>query len=357
MPSWNDSSMRITKNVFLDTSAIIAQNFNFSSPALAAIEKLAHDGEANLLTTSIVIREVEANIKERIKNAEVGIGRIKTSHSILKNITQPSARAILSPFDAEKATSELISRYLEYRKRTKTHTIPLESASASDVFDAYFSGQPPFDDEKKKSEFPDAFNIYALESWCKSTNEKVYVVATDPDIARHCRQSERLILLPRAGEYADLFNRESATMRLVEESTQENLDPLREAITKTFEESGFYLDDLEGDVNEVKVEEVEIGDLSLLTVDGGVAQFEVSGNINFSADISYDDPETGIWDSEDKVTIGMERVNPEVDRTVEYTLTADVNIGEDGRFKSVRGIKFNDNDFGFSAIEDDYPYK
>jgi hypothetical protein len=349
--------MRVTKNIFLDTSAIVAQNFDFRSPALVALEKLARDGEARLLVTSITIREVESNIRDRIATAETALTRVKTNHPILKNIPDISVQAILAPFDAARAAGQLIDAFSEYRQRTGTEIVPLTSASAEEVFDSYFARRPPFGDGKKKSEFPDAFTISALESWCRSRKEKAYVAATDPDVAGFCENSEWLVHLARAGEYVELFHRESAAMRLVEESAQERVEDLTGSISRAFEGCGFYLHDLEGDVNGVDVLDVEIEELSLLKVEAAVAQFEVTAAIKFLAEISYDDPESGFWDSEDKVMIGMETVNAEVERTVEVTLTADVKLSPEGRYDSVTSVQFPDRDFGVNAIDDGYPYK
>lgn len=348
--------MRVTRNIFLDTSAIVQQNFDFSSPSLKRLEELAAVGEARLLTTAIVIREVESNMLKRLKEAATSLSRIQANHSILKNLTSDLAQTLFDSFDVARAHQELVAQFTQYRERTGMTTLSLDTASADDVFDSYFSARAPFDDLKKKSEFPDAFNMSILDNWCRQHHDEVYVVSSDPDLTRHCDQSDCLTHLTRPGDYVDLYSRESAAMRLVEDSTQEHIKDLETAIAAEFSNSGFYLDDQEGEVNDVEVSEVTIDDLSLLKVDDDIAKYEIAGQVSFKAEIEYDDLNTAIWDSEDKVSIPLHTIKSSVERTEEFVLTAEVEL-EDGRFSNVKAVSFGTRDFAITAVEDDYPYK
>lgn len=51
--------MLITKNVFLDTSVIIAHHFDYSSVQLRRLEELAQQGEAYLVSTPVVVASGE----------------------------------------------------------------------------------------------------------------------------------------------------------------------------------------------------------------------------------------------------------------------------------------------------------
>jgi hypothetical protein len=233
--------------------------------------------------------------------------------------------------------------------------IPIDTAAAPTVFDWYFARKPPFSD-KKKSEFPDAFNLSTLERWCSAENQECYVIADDPDIEKYCETSERLTHLNRPGEYADLYSMETEAYRAVEQSTNEHLGDVERAITAEFENSGFILDDIEGDIHEVRVEKVEMDDASLLSVDGNVARFDIFCHIEFTADVEYDDYDTAIWDSEDKVAIPLHKIRNDVDREWEGSVTLDVNL-ENGGFHSIRTVALSERDITFSAKDDDYPYK
>jgi hypothetical protein len=344
--------MRVTKNVFLDSSAIIGQNLDFSSPSLARLTGLALAREVSVFTTSIVIAEVEAKLRERIREAQQEFVKLTAKHPVLKIVPDELIQALLTPIDSEKAEREFVDRYRRFRNDTGTTVIPLELASTSDVFDSYFSKKAPFGIGKKKSEFPDAFNISALERWCRDRREKMYVVSGDSDLIEHCKSSEFLVGLSKPSEYIDEYSREDETLRRVEQSVLEHQDQLQEAISVAFEECGFFLEDQEGKVNGVEADDVDIDDLSLLQLDGTTAVFEVSGGVAFTATISYLDPDTGFWDNEDGVTIGMETTTYKVKRRVEFTLTANVGVSNDGHYERVQTVQFPRGDFAVSTVED-----
>jgi hypothetical protein len=54
------------------------------------------------------------------------------------------------------------------------HIVDVNMASVADVFDKYFEAAPPFAEQgAKKSEFPDAFVVSALEKWCQDNTASV----------------------------------------------------------------------------------------------------------------------------------------------------------------------------------------
>jgi hypothetical protein len=71
-------------------------------------------------------------------------------------------------------------------------------------------------------------------------------VAGDGDLAEYCASSKNLIRLARPAEFIDLFLRQTAFIRLVEESAAERVDQIREAVRAKFEELGVSLDDEQG---------------------------------------------------------------------------------------------------------------
>jgi len=89
------------------------------------------------------------------------------------------------------------------------------------------------------------------------------------------------------------------------------------AVSEAFEQLGFFVDDEEGEVLEVTVDDVEIEELSLLEVKPNEARVEAFVQLQFVAQVEYDDMETSIWDSEDKVSIPQRRIKSELTRTFE----------------------------------------
>jgi hypothetical protein len=361
------------KNIFLDTSAIVGQNFGYEGPSLKALGDVAASGRAHLVTTSITIREVESNIRKRVAEARSATERYK-HHGILKNLNDPALDALLGKKDVLAGAEEkLIKQFHDFLDRTKTEVIPLTKASAEDVFDKYFDRKPPFgtagDGEhdqpgggeeqgqkkpkgKKKDrrgEFPDAFVISALESWCKEKREKVYVVSEDSDFEEHCKQSKNLVRYGRAGEAVSALKR-TRQREAIWASAQRSIEAFAEAVESEFENLGFYLDDQDGDVNGVSVKEVEfLDELSLIDVTDNVATFEVTANVVFLAEVSYDDMDTAYGDGEGG-WYALDTVDTELERSEEFTLTVDAELDKKGNFKKVISVHFPPGDIAITAI-------
>jgi hypothetical protein len=346
----------VTKNVYLDTSAIVQQNFDYASAPFKRLVDLAQAGDAQLLTTTITQLEVEANIRERLREASTALDRFRNRHAILKNLADEPFKPLFGTVDLAAIEQSLVKQYRDFLDRAAAQFIPLSVASAEDVFYKYFEREPPFGDGKKKSEFPDAFVMSALENWCAARGEKIYVVSTDPDIIAHCETSDRLVHLNRPSEYVDLVLRQNAALQAVEESTSRKSDVVARAIAKGFEDLGFYIDDAEGDVAEVSVTKVEIDEFSLLDVVDRRATFEVVAAVRYAAKVIYDDMDTAVWDSEDKVLIPMHRINTEVEGSVDIAATMEVDLDEEDRFRSISSIKLPDSDVGITVLPDQWEH-
>jgi hypothetical protein len=346
--------MRATKNVFLDSQVFIGHNFNFASPSLKRLEELAIAGEANVFITDIIIREVEANVQERVKGFASSLKTLKRKSPILKALQSTESKD--PTLDADQACNELSERFRDYRNRTQMTVLALNLASPTAVFDWYFDLHLPFkENTAKRKEFPDAFNMSILEKWCETTGEKIYVVSGDSDLREYCATSQQLLSLTTPGEYAHLYSTEVEALRIIEETTNQHIDEVEVAIGEAFENTGFVMDDVDGDIHGVTLGSIEINEISLLSAQNGIAKFEVDCRIGFKADIEYDDMETAIWDSDEKVSIPLHTIRCEVERAYEGLIGVDVAL-HDGQFEKVQDVQL-ERDITFSAIEDEYPYK
>jgi hypothetical protein len=333
-----------TRNIFLDTSTIIANQYDYANPSLSRLEELVAKGEARLVTTTVTIAEVEANIRESVAGVQLAVDRLLDRHPIMRNVPALA-------FDREKALSALIEQFRGFLTRTETVIIEPHGTSIKEVLEWFFARQPPFGEGKKKSEFPDAFAVSTLERWCAERNERLYVVATDPDMATYCRLSKHLISLQRPGEFIEKVLGQNAALRVVEESASEHLDAIAEAIKDQFTQLGFYLDDEEGDVNFVDVIQVDLDEVSLLEVKGNSAVLDANPTIKFVADVSYPDMETAVWDSEERVAHPLRTIRKTVTRCAEPAVTVEIRANSEGRFDSVVKVTFAGGDIPVSANE------
>ena len=350
-----------TRNIFIDASIFIGQNYNYKSAVFENISRLAKASQAKVFVTDITIREVRAHIEEDVSKAIQASSKFKKDARVLRNIEGTPFEEIFQEIDESGALKLLYGQLDEFLNEVGATILPTSDVSVTAVFDKYFRKKPPFGDGKKKAEFPDAFTLEALEAWCSKNDERMYVVSTDPDLRSHCDTSERLILLSKLAEFISLveFHDEvlsPSVMSLIDR----NKEAIEEAISESFCNEGFWIDDQDGDVNEVRVNNIEIQEILLLEVDQNSAVVQVDVKTEFTADLTYDDLETASYDSEDKVLIPWRTINKTVDQDVEYTaivhVAHDVN---DPQYFNIDSVEIEtEQSFGFSVSSDDeWPHK
>lgn len=345
-----------TRNIFIDASIFISHNYNFQSAVFENISRLAKDGQANLFVTDITVQEVKAHIEEDISKAVQASAKFKKDARVLRNIDSPPYREFFADID-ESVVLEILLRQLDdFIKEAGITILSTSEASVASVFQKYFSKKPPFGDGKKKAEFPDAFAIEALEDWCAENDELMYVASADSDLKNHCDTSDRLIPLAKLAEFISLveFHDEvlsPSIMSLIEK----NKAVLEESIAESFCNKGFWIDDQDGDVNEVRVNDIEVQEILLLEVDQNSAVVQVDVKTEFSADLTYADLDTASYDSEDKVLIPWRTIDKTVEQEAQYM--AIVHIAhdiEDPEYFAVESVNIEtERNWGFSVSSDD----
>jgi hypothetical protein len=93
-----------------------------------------------------------------------------------------------------------------------------------------------------------------------------------------------------------------------------------------FENLGFYLEDQEGDAGPVSVIEITGEDLHIVEIEGDKIHFIWEVSVEFSADVVYDDMNTAIYDSEDKIAYAWQEIETSIERSEDLSVEGDVRF-------------------------------
>ncbi len=351
-----------TRNIFLDASVFIGQNYNYKSAVFENLERLVKAGKANVFVTDITIQEVRSHIKEDVAKAEQAHGKFRKDAKIYRNIELSPYKELFTDIPVKSTVDELYKQLDDFLNGVDATVLSTTEVSIRAVFDKYFEKKPPFGSGKKKSEFPDAFAVEALENWCKENGEKIYVATTDNDLKSHCEVSDKLIAINKLSEFISLveFHDEVLAPSIIK-LIDKNIEGIEEAISESFCQQGFWIDDQEGEVNDVRVNRIELGEFLLLEIDRNSAVVQVDVEINFSADLTYDDLDTAIYDSEDKVLIPLHTIDKTVEQEVDFTSTIRLlhEVEENPDYLEIENVEIDtERGWGFSVSSDDeWPYK
>jgi len=88
--------------------------------------------------------------------------------------------------------------------------------SVREILDRYFSAAPPFAETgKKKSEFPDAIALLAIDAWSENESINVLAIAKDGDWESYCENTSRIDYEEDLAKALAYFNRANAPFALV----------------------------------------------------------------------------------------------------------------------------------------------
>jgi hypothetical protein len=278
--------------------------------------------------TSITVEEIKSNIIDSIKEAKRIINSLRQDGRILWNSKQPSFDNIFrDKFNSSTMESHLLEQFNQFSHEADINIIDTNEVSPEDVFSKYFKQIAPFSRGKKKEEFPDAFTIAALEKWCEKNGERMYVVSGDQDMISACEISKYLISVNKTEALLELVTLdEDDVPDLAKKLLDQNLQSIEQQIKEQFPYLGFWVEDEEGDVEKVVVEDIKQTESYLVDFKDNVLFFDIVVNVTFSADVIYDDLSYAIYDREDDRYYGVEREDITIKDSAEINVEVQISF-------------------------------
>jgi hypothetical protein len=207
-------------------------------------------------------------------------------------------------------SQKLFDKLRDYLRLCDVKDISIAGLDIQGVFELYFHTLPPFKDGKKKSEFPDAFVLSALDRWGQIEGSEVWVASSDTDMREGCESFPHLKyigslskLLSKLSNEFDTFLSSQAQIacRVLKEDVENRLVQRFERQERN---DGYYSGLEDGRGSAIKVENVA-SDFSLIEVSEnfegmGKAVFEVVGTFYFWISVSASE-DLQIYSSDDQL--------------------------------------------------------
>lgn len=326
--------------VHLDTEVLDAAELNLTGTKFKTLLEYCQQGRARLIMTSVTKREIICHIKEQVTTAATALKQTSAQWWFIKNLPEHKLHVLTEKPNKKELSEAITAAFENFLTQANAEIISLAAADAEEIFDSYFGLTPPFSEGKKKSEFPDAFAIQALEHWAADYDQNVYAVSGDKDWQKSCAEKKRLLYLPTLDSFLDLvtkqeLERHDNVLRLY----RENSAKIIEAIKRDFPNRGFYLSGEDGEVDEVEVDDIELdSDVDVLSItDIGVATITGAADVRFTARVIVNDVVNGAFDKEDGRWIMLPRRQGTVTRSERVPVEVTMYLSEDG--KSVEDLQ------------------
>ena len=336
--------------------------FDFEGAALKQLRRLAREGHLQLILSLVVCKEVESHIETNTTEAMAALNKFQKKARPFKSLGENVAPFFAS-YDVATATKLALSVWEAFLTDTDAVILDPDQANISEILNAYFSGNPPFGEKKKKSEFPDAIALSSLLSYLKNNKKHAYVVGSDSDTDKWCTENNEFATSVKSiRALLDLFNKEKQpelTSTVFNQIIQ-NKAELIESLKNTFTEFFFSYDpNYEADVEILTVENMELGEPEIIEVDVYHSIISLQATIKFKAHISGPNYDNAIWDSEDKEYFIWDNFSTEIDFEEHYDVSFKLEPPDkNDALGAISQVEFDGSSESIMLyLEDEYPYK
>lgn len=191
----------------IDTSIFDKYGLQFNSGLLRTLAQFKIS-PSDLVLPDIVIKELRSHLINKINEARSKVEKaIKLAGHYLffdEDKLVEIRKILLDDKSVDKLADQIIGDFIDNAGITIIDSnlyVELDELTWR-----YFNNAPPFSGTgKKKSEFPDAIALLAVEKWAKQNNKKVIAVSTDQDWHRFAEQSPYIDITDELGEAIALF--------------------------------------------------------------------------------------------------------------------------------------------------------
>jgi hypothetical protein len=281
--------MPVTRYVFLDTQVFDQELFSSKSRRLDRLKELVKDRHAKIVITEITEREIVARIQQMTTTAlqAVTTCRKVRETGILRELGSKFA-AVFEKHDPKALSKKIEKKFRKYCKDADIVVLPLSltSRNYASIVDDYFETRPPFKDGKRKSEFPDAIANAILKKWCKKYKISLHVVTDDNDWEGVC--TKPLTRLKSLNDFFALFPDAELSKALVSGIVIPRSTYLSNEIAQAFGKIDFFLDGVDGAVEEIRDIKVEIIHAVIVEAQKNHAVAEIDCTVQFDAAIEYE---------------------------------------------------------------------
>lgn len=293
--------------VFIDTGIFICSPYFKEGGIVDQLQRLAAENYINILLTEITLQEVRKHVKEDMQNR---LNEILKCEKWLEAFPYLLLKSNAIDLDVNTESENYINNFISL---ANAFVIPYTFCQDSRaVFEKYFAQVKPFG-IGKKSEFPDAFVLQALENYAKKSEiKKIIILSTDGDLAKY---KSSILEWRDAKEYINkkLCERDDL-MKYIQAFENDWLIVKRiveEHIGELFKDDwDLYKEDSFIDIESLEVTNLDVTNIlrkNVIDSTEDTIVFEVFAHSSLQVDYEFTNYDNAIHDNEDDIWYGDER--------------------------------------------------
>jgi hypothetical protein len=330
----------------IDTSVFDHYGLSLDTEPLKSLDQFKGK-PVGIVLCDVVVRELSGHLTKKVEDQAKAVAKaarvaraLKFDSKLVEALDHATAAV-----DAEQVSAEQLRAFLEATGADELRSV--DHVRVDDLLTKYFHAAPPFASSgSKKSEFPDAICLMALESFAKGSSVKILAVSRDQDWVEFAEGSEWVDVEKDLSEALVHFQAQTDAYKFCHNlasnwssSEYEYLrDEIHSGIQHDVEGWNFHVDAesaLSWEPNDLsvtldRIELIESGDLTrdikIINLDEDVVTFKFNAALFFSVEADFS---LSIYDSIDKdyTYLGgcASRAEPEVVAEVFVRVSGDLN--------------------------------
>ena len=326
--------MSLPTAVFLDTNILEAQNFNFASTAVATFIPAAKKHSLKFLLAAPIEGEITRHMRERARDAVKALEDVRKRVPFLAMWKHfpPKAMPHLTEGEVIRVAA---AAWDEFLQNFSTVKLDYSGVDLATVMRWYERIAPPFQEGKKRKEFPDAFAIAILEHYARETSSVIAVVSDDPDFKRACDRFSSLLYFKSLPALTELLLSDEADLDAIRSAIQANVGLIEEAAMD--ETPGFIFRHVDRafNIRRSKVLQAIVSDLRVVALGVGECTVTFEGE--------YESEHILEWDYSSPYEEPQEEEGAVYQQT-SMSATAKVKFDERGNITEVTTFELDDND-------------
>jgi hypothetical protein len=259
--------MSIPTAVFLDTSILDGQQYNFQSTALSTFVPVCKDRGLTLLLPEPTEKEIERHIRERSSEALAALAEARRKAPFLAKwpgLAAPTAKS--ESVERLQVYGIAKREWQAFLRQFNVVRLEYDGLDVKKVMVWYETATAPFREGKKRKEFPDAFAVALLEAYAVKERLHVAVVSADPDLKAACQRFNCLLHFPSLPRLTELLLSEDTRVEKMRSAIDDQIEVLLEAIAEEMENVSYYHEDESVEVYNVDIGEIKSVEPSIVAI-------------------------------------------------------------------------------------------
>ncbi|MFK7795871.1 MAG: PIN domain-containing protein [Aureispira sp.] len=298
--------------IFIDTSVFESENFTQGNK-IKEIFNLSSRGVVQVLMPILTYKEILSRAKFNINKSIQQINSFKGKVRILRNIEKYNSLFNVNSIQEdisniqEEAFNQFKKTFDETIKFASIEILPFLSINPEKIFDKYFNREFPFGNGKKKAEFPDAFTLEIIQSWCQKQKKSCYIISLDKDMLSYKHPSliptniRKFIAIANKTLY---FKEQRSIIQKAEKAFEDHKDKILQIIKDKLigdikydllqPSPGYIVKEIEF----LYVDEPKISDYIIMNLGSDAAKIELDVYYSYEASILIEDRTEATYNEE-----------------------------------------------------------